>query len=202
MLKVGITGGIGTGKTTACRLFEALEVPVYYADDRAKQLMHEDATVRSQLIDAFGEAVYLPDGTLNRAHLADVVFNDQAQLDRLNGIVHPAVYADGAAWQAAQAQKGVPYTLKEAALLYETGSYAALDKIIVVTAPEELRLQRVMQRDQTTEAAVRARMSKQLPQAEKEQRADYLLTNSSLEALSEQVQALHQQLCALAASLG
>lgn len=202
MLKVGITGGIGTGKTTACRLFEGLSVPVYYADDRAKQLMHNDDTLKSQLITAFGKNVYTTEGVLDRAYLADLVFNNSTQLKRLNAIVHPAVYADSTAWQTRQVHKGVAYTLKEAALLYETGSYAGLDKIIVVTAPEAMRIQRVMQRDQTTEEAVRARMEKQLPQEEKEQRADYLLTNTTLEELSKQVHQLHQELLILAQSFG
>lgn len=202
MLKVGITGGIGTGKTTACRLFEGLGVPVYYADDRAKQLMHDDDTLKSQLITAFGKNVYTKEGVLDRAYLAGLVFKDSAQLKRLNAIVHPAVYVDSAAWQTKQAHQGMVYTLKEAALLYETGSYAELDKIIVVTAPEAMRIQRVMQRDQTTEEVVRARMAKQLPQEEKEQRADYLLTNITLEELSKQVHQLHQELLTLAQSFG
>ena len=202
MLKVGITGGIGTGKTTACRLFEAFGVPIYYADDRAKQLMHDDAQVRAQLIHTFGATVYDDDGKLDRAYLANLVFKNEARLQQLNAIVHPAVFADGVAWQAAQAQGNALYTLKEAALLYETGSYADLDKIIVVTAPEELRIQRVVQRDQTTEASDRARMAKQWPQAEKEQRADYLLHNTTVEALTAQVDALHQQLTALAQAAG
>ena len=201
LLKVGITGGIGTGKTMACRLFETLGVPVYYADDRAKWLMQYQETVRDQLIDAFGAAVYQADGALDREYLAGLVFNNEAQLQRLNAIVHPAVYRDGEEWQAAQAEKGVLYTLKEAALLYETGSYAQLDKIIVVTAPEATRIARVMARDGATEEQVRARMSKQLPQAEKEARADFLLHNTTKEALAEQVERLHQRLCTLAQAL-
>lgn len=199
-MKVGITGGIGTGKTTACRLFEEQGVPVYYADDRAKWLMQYQPNIRAQLIEAFGENVYLPEGPVNRTYLARIVFGDNDQLARLNAIVHPAVFQDGLEWQAAQAQNGAPYTLKEAALLYETGSYTQLDKIIVVTAPEADRIARVMKRDQTTEAEVRARMTKQLPQAEKDRRADFLLHNTTLEALKIEVNTLHQTLLALSVS--
>lgn len=179
-------------------MFEAFGVPVYYADARAKWLMQQDPNVRQQLIETFGAAVYQANGELNRTHLAGVVFKDGTKLEQLNAIVHPAVYADGAEWQAAQAAQGTLYTLKEAALLYETGSYTQLDKIIVVTAPEALRIQRVMERDNSTADQVRARMAKQLPQTEKEERADYLLHNTTLKALEEQVQALHETLCKLA----
>ena len=191
-LHIGITGGIGSGKTTVCRIFETLGIPVYYADDEAKALMTADDELRARLVAAFGAKTYRPDGALNRPYLAGLVFNDAAQLARLNGLVHPAVARHGAAWQAAQT--GVPYTLKEAALLFESGSDRALDKVITVHAPEALRLERVMHRDGATAAQVRARMAKQLPETEKLARADYIIHNDGEQALIPQVLAIHRQL--------
>lgn len=194
MLKVGITGGIGSGKSTVCRLFEKFGVPVYYADDRAKWLMNHQEALKNRLKDAFGAAIYGKDGMLDRGYLANIVFNNREQLDLLNSIVHPAVFEDGNLWQEEQAATGVAYSLKEAALLFETGSYAALDKIIVVTAPENTRIQRVMERDNSTEEAVRARISKQMPQEEKVDRADFVITNIAWESLRIQVSKVHEDL--------
>lgn len=194
MLRVGITGGIGSGKSTVCRLFEKFGVPVYYSDDRAKWLMNNQKQLKKQLKAAFGTAVYNKDGSLDRAYLANIVFNDQKQLDVLNGIVHPAVFNDGSLWQKKQEATGIAYTLKEAALLFETESHAFLDKIIVVTAPEKTRIQRVMNRDNTTEEAVRARINKQMPQKEKEEQADFVITNIAWETLNIQVSKVHEDL--------
>ncbi|WMX13700.1 MULTISPECIES: dephospho-CoA kinase [unclassified Aureispira] len=194
MLKVGITGGIGSGKSTVCRLFEKFGIPVYYADDRAKWLMNYQEEVKNKLMEHFGADVYQSDGLLNRAHLAGIVFKDASQLKVLNSIVHPAVFKDGQQWQREQESLGVAYTLKEAALLFETGSYADLDKIIVVTAPEDLRIKRVMERDNSTEEEVRARMNQQMPQAEKEKKADYIIKNIAWETLNVQVSELHEKL--------
>ncbi len=197
-LQIGITGGIGSGKTTVCRIFEVLGVPVYYADDRAKQLMVKDPDLIQGIREAFGEESYTKDGKLNRAHLANIVFNDKSKLNILNGLVHPAVAKDGLLWH--EKNKNVPYTLKEAALLYEAGSYKMMDKIIVVTAPREVRIQRVLKRDKTTREAVEARMDKQMPQEEKEQRADFLIHNDSIELLIPQVMKIHQHLTHLSIS--
>ena len=126
MLKIGITGGIGSGKTTVCRLLERFGVPVYYADDRAKWLMLHQENVKKALIAAFGEETYTAAGDLNRPYLASLVFKDKKKLEELNAIVHPAVKEDGIAWQAEQEEAGAVYTVKEAALLFETGSYTCL----------------------------------------------------------------------------
>jgi dephospho-CoA kinase len=198
MLKVGVTGGIGSGKTTVCKLLERFGVPVYYADDRAKWLMNYDETVRQQLIAAFGKEVYTEAGDLDRPYLAGVVFNNKEKLEQLNGIVHPAVHLDGVKWQQEQEQAGKSYTVKEAALLFETGSYAALDKIVVVTAPEEVRIARVLQREETTEEQVRARIKQQMPQEEKIKRADFVIENGAWEKLNILVSELHEQLLYLA----
>ena len=194
-LKIGITGGIGSGKTTVCKIFSTLGIPVYNADDRAKYLMTNNLEIIDKLKQLFGEAAYLPDGNLNRQHIAQIAFNDPTILQQLNAIVHPAVYEDGLAWQAAQ--KNVPYTLKEAALLFESGSYLALDKIITVFAPKEIRLQRVVARDKTDPAEVIARMNKQMEDTKKIQLADFVIFNDGKHALIPQVHRLHHRLLRL-----
>jgi dephospho-CoA kinase len=194
MLKVGITGGIGSGKSTVCGLFEKFGVPVYYADDRAKWLMNHQEDLKKQLKENFGAAVYNEEGLLDRAYLAGIVFKDSAKLNILNSIVHPAVFEDGQQWQVEQEELGAVYTLKEAALLFETGSYLNLDRIIVVTVPEDIRIKRVIERDNTTEEEVRARINKQMPQEEKEKRADHIITNIAWETLNIQISDIHEQL--------
>lgn len=191
-LKVGITGGIGSGKTTVCKLFELLGIPVYYSDDRAKTLMTEQEDVRRQIQNTFGRQSYLQDGSLDRTFLAKQVFSNPEMLEKLNGIVHPAVFRDAAEWFSRQ--EGVPFALKEAALLVESGSFRDLDKLIVVTAPEELRIRRVMERDGIEEAAVRARMKNQLPEHQKVELADFVLHNDGRHSLIRQVWELYHQL--------
>ena len=192
MLHIGITGGIGSGKTTVCKIFETLGIPAYYADDRAKALMTNDLRLVATLKNTFGNEAYLSDGALNRSYLAATVFGNTEKLAQLNAIVHPAVIADGIAWQ--QAQTLVPYTLKEAALLIESGSYKNMDKIIVVVAPLELRVARVMHRDGATEAAVQARIAQQLSDAERQKYADFTIYNNGAQSLVEQVVAIHRAL--------
>lgn len=193
-LRVGITGGIGSGKTTVCRIFEAFGIPVYYADDQARWLIANDPDLKTAMIDIFGPEVYLPDGTYNRALVGGIVFKDPAKLAALNAAVHPAVERHAQAWHAAQAKKGLAYTLKEAALLVESGSYKMLDKLIVVTAPEALRIRRVMERDGISEAAVQARLDSQLPEAEKVRLADFVINNDGKHSLVQQVWDLHRAL--------
>ena len=197
MLKIGITGGIGTGKTTVCRMFEKLAVPVYYADDRARWISNHNEKVIAQLKAIFGENIYTSNGELDRPKIGAIVFKDKEKLAALNAVVHPAVFEDGDRWQAEMKAAGHAYTLKEAALLFETGSNKLLDKIIVVTAPEALRIERVMKRDNLTEEEVRARLQSQMPQAEKEALADFLVHNITLESLEAQVLALHQEILSL-----
>lgn len=190
-LKIGITGGIGSGKTTVCKIFETLGIPVYYADERAKWLMTNDATLVKEIKGLFGESAY-ENGQLNRAFIAQIAFNDPEKLNQLNALVHPAVQRDGNAWQ--EAQPNVPYTIKEAALLFESGSYLYLNKIIVVTAPLDVRIQRVIHRDHTNRAAVEARIAKQMPEEEKVKRADFIIVNDGATALIPQVLNIHQVL--------
>ncbi len=190
--KIGITGGIGSGKTTVCQIFETLGIPVYYADERAKWLMVNDSTLVEGIKNLFGGAAYTENGELNRAYISQIVFSDSQKLQQLNALVHPAVLRDGEAWHAAQ--KEVPYTLKEAALIYESGSYKELNKVIVVTAPIEVRIKRVMQRDGVTQDAVEARLQQQMPEEEKIERADFIVNNDGNWTLVPQVLAIHKQL--------
>lgn len=200
MLKVGITGGIGSGKTTVCRLFGVLGVPVYDADTRARWVMNHDPDLRAELMQAFGNEAYLPEGGLNRTHLAQVAFNHPEQLARLNALVHPRVGQDFARWAAARQQAGHPYILKEAALIYESGSWQQLDRIITVYAPQELRQRRVLHRDpHRTASDVLAIIGKQLSEEEKLRRADYVVHNDDRQLVLPQVLRLHEQLTALAA---
>lgn len=197
MIKVGITGGIGSGKTTVCKVFESLGIAIYYADDRAKWLMQNDQALKTALQTAFGKDIYHPDGSLDRPKLAGLVFNNAEQLAVLNSLVHPAVFLDTEAWQAQQTLSEAPYTLREAALLIESGSYLVLDKLIVVTANEDLRIQRVMARDKSTADEVRARISKQLPDAEKVKLANFVIYNEGdMDSLNTQIMAIHKELLA------
>lgn len=196
MLKVGISGGIGSGKTTVCRIFEMLNIPVYYADDRAKWLMQYDPDLKKNIIDLLGNAAYLPDGKLDRAFVGKLVFNNKNLLTQLNQLVHPAVFLDGEKWFANQNSL---YAIKEAALFYETGSYAQMDQMIVVTADREERIRRVMQRDALTREAVEARMDKQLPEAEKIEKADFVIYNDGRELLIPKVLETDRKLRSLAA---
>jgi len=191
MKKIGITGGIGSGKTTVCKIFESLDIPVYYADDRAKAIMVEDADLVKGIKNVLGDESYFEDGTLNRQHLASIVFHDAEKLKQLNALVHPAVAKDTIRWQ--QSQSLVPYTLKEAALLIESGGYQALDYLITVWAPREVRIQRVLKRDNTTRTEVEARMNKQMPEFEKLKTAHFVIINDGERSLVEQVVKLHRR---------
>jgi dephospho-CoA kinase len=192
MLKAGITGGIGSGKTTVCKLFEKMGVPVYYADDRARKLIQEDIDLKKAITEAFGKESYMDDGSYNRKYIADIVFSDPQKLALLNSIVHPAVFRDGAVWQAQNSN--FPYTLKEAALLFESGSYLQLDKIIYVFAPTDIRTQRVSIRDELSISDVQKRMASQGNESEKMSRSDYIIHNDGTRSLIRQVWNLHQEL--------
>lgn len=194
-LRVGITGGIGSGKTTVCRIFESLGIPVYYADAWAKWLINHDAGVKKGILEIFGAEAYTPEGAYNRPYVARIVFEHKEKLTALNALVHPAVEHHSRQWHALQSRNDVPYTLKEAALMIESGSYQLLDYMIVVTAPESLRIQRVIQRDHVTEAQVRARMTHQISEMEKLKLADFVIVNDGIQLLIPQVWRIHQALC-------
>jgi dephospho-CoA kinase len=198
MLKVGVTGGIGSGKSLICRLFALLGIPVYDSDFRAKWVMQHQPELQLELRTAFGqEAFDAATGLLNRAYLAQLVFNNPAQLTLLNSLVHPRVKQDFIDWAAAQ--QHVPYLIKEAALMYETEAHKQVDKMILVTAPESLRITRTRRRDlHRSESDIRAIMEKQLDDTEKLKRVDYVITNDEQQLVIPQVLAIHQQLLALA----
>lgn len=192
MLKIGITGGIGSGKTTICHIFETLGASVFYADDVAKQIMVTDPLLVAGVKETFGEESYQQNGVLNNKYIAGIVFNDAAQLARLNALVHPAVFRAFDAW-VAQVPETCPYILKEAALLFESGSYQMCDKNILVTAPVEVRMARVMARDQVTQAQVKARIDKQYTDEQKLKMADFFIINDESNSVIEQVLSLHHQ---------
>ncbi len=191
MLKIGITGGIGSGKTTICKVFETLGVPVFYADTVAKQIMVEDEILVQGVINTFGSDSYLSDGTLNNSYLAGIVFKNAEQLASLNELVHPAVFRAFDSW-VKKVPATVPYIIKEAALLFESGSFKMCDRNILVIAAEQTKLQRVMNRDGVTEEQVRARMAKQLSDEEKQKLADHIIYNNETDSLIIQVSRLHQ----------
>ncbi len=199
-LRVGITGGIGSGKSTVCQIFQTLDVPVYYADIRAKWLMQYNDDLKKGIIGIFGPSAYAQDGKYDRPWVAQIAFSHPEKLAALNALVHPAVEWDSRAWHEEQAMRGVAYTLKEAALMIESGSQRALDVLIVVTAPEELRMERVMERDSLSAEQVQARMANQLPEAEKVRLADHVIVNDGQHLLLPQVLAIHRQLQAMAAT--
>ena len=188
ILKIGITGGIGSGKSTVAKVFEMLGIPVYYADDAAKKLMNEDVFLKKQLIDAFGKEIY-QNGVLNRSSLSELVFNNPEKLVQLNGIVHPATIANAEYWM--QQQHSV-YAIKEAAILFESGANKYVDKVIGVFAPVQLRISRVMQRDNSTQEAVIARMNKQMEEEKKMKLCDYVIINDEQELVIPQVLKIHE----------
>ncbi|MDQ2752887.1 MAG: dephospho-CoA kinase [Bacteroidota bacterium] len=192
-LRIGLTGGIGSGKSTVAKVFEVLGVPVFYADIVTKEMMNSNVHLRDQLMLAFGEETYA-NNKLNRAYLSSIVFNDATQLQRLNSIVHPVAIAEAQRWFS---QQTAPYVIKEAALLFEAGTAKELDYIIGVSAPQYLRIQRVMKRDGITEEGVLQRMSKQMDEAEKMKQCNFILINDEEQMLLPHVIALHEQLLKL-----
>lgn len=190
MLKIGITGGIGSGKTTVCNLFELLNIPVYYADPRAKHLMVSDLTLISQIKKLLGKDSYNNDLSLNKPFIANIIFNNKYKLNSLNSLVHPAVKRDFNKWCEMQ---NSPYVLKEAALLFESGSYKDLDQNILVSAPLELRILRVMQRDNTSRDRIISRVNNQMIESEKKSLADFIINNNGKIPLIPQIYKLHNQ---------
>lgn len=191
MYKVGITGGIGSGKSTVCEMLAGRGVAVYTADERAKALMATDAALRSSIIEAFGSDAYTAEG-LNRGFLAANVFASPEALARLNGLVHPAVMADFEAW--AEQQEG-DYVVLESAILFEAALDDRVDVSVAVMAPEALRLERAMARDGASEEQIRARMRNQLSDEERNGRAKFTIVNIVLDDLEEDVEQLHRRLC-------
>ncbi len=196
MLRIGLTSGIGAGKTTAAKIFELLGVPVYYADDRAKQMMNEDGELKTSIIQNFGTAVY-KEGQLDRKLLSSLVFGNSEKTALLNSLVHPATIADAEKWMQRQTK---PYAIKEAALIFESGSEKKLDAVIGVSAPYELRLKRAMERDHMSAEDVKSRMNRQMNEEEKMNRCRYVLVNDEQQLLIPQVIELHKKLLKQAAN--
>ncbi len=194
MIKIGLTGGIGSGKSTVAGIFEVLGIPVYYADDRARQLMNKDAALRKKIIENFGETAY-KDGILNRPYISQQVFENKEKLKLLNALVHPVTISDSETWMK---QQITPYAIKEAALIFESGTEKHLDYVIGVYAPETLRIQRASKRDNKTGDAVRQRMKNQMDEARKMELCNFVIYNDEAHAVIPQVLELHQKLLHLA----
>lgn len=193
MLKIGITGGIGSGKTTVCGVFELLGIPVFYADLVAKRLMQTDQLLIGGVKQSFGAESYFPNGELDRKYLASKVFNNEEALACLNSLVHPAVFRAFDLWTKSQTSA---YVLKEAALLFESKSYLDCDHTILIKAPEHLRIERVKLRDQISEEEIRKRIRRQLPDEEKEKLAGTCLINDEKQFLIPQILELHEKFLA------
>jgi dephospho-CoA kinase len=190
MLKIGLTGGIGSGKSTVAQIFEVLAIPVYYADQTAKDLMNQDPELKKQIISAFGSEVY-KEGILDRSFLGQMVFADSEKLALLNSFVHPVTLRHASSWM--QNQK-TPYAVKEAALIFEAGLENFFDYIIGVTAPESLRVERVMNRDRSSKESVLKRIAQQMDEKKKMSRCDFVIINDESQAVLPQVLEIHKTL--------
>lgn len=190
MLRIGITGGIGSGKSTVAKIFETLGIPVYYADAAAKELMNSDLLLKEKIIKAFGEASY-KEGKPDRLFLSSQVFNNPGQRELLNAIVHPATIEHAEKWMQ---QQITPYAIKEAALIFESGAQKKLDYVIGVFSPEPLRILRTINRDHITRDEVISRMNSQMEESIKMKLCDFVITNDEQELLIPQVIELHEKL--------
>jgi dephospho-CoA kinase len=188
MLRVGLTGGIGSGKSTVARIFKVLGIPVFNADETAKKILEEDATLITAIKKEFGETSYI-NGRLNRKYLADIVFNDSYRLAILNSLTHPATIATSERWMDQQTS---PYAIKEAALMFESAASAGVDCIIGVYAPQNMRIKRVMERDGTGRQEVLARMDRQMNEDIKMKLCDFIIRNDEQQLLIPQVLHLHE----------
>lgn len=190
MIVVGLTGGIGSGKTTVAKLFQTIGIPIYIADIEAKRLMNTSKLIKRELIKLFGENVYT-DKKLNRQFIASRIFNNSTLLDKMNAIVHPKVGRDFMRWKSKQKS---PYVIKEAAIIFELGRQSEYDLIITVIAPVEQRIARVLKRDNTTEQKVRDIIKNQLSDEEKIVKSDFVIVNDQLESTKDQVLKTHEKI--------
>ncbi|HMK27095.1 MAG TPA: dephospho-CoA kinase [Chitinophagaceae bacterium] len=189
MLRIGLTGGIGSGKSVVAKVFETLGIPVYYADDAAKNLMNNDKDLKAAIIKSFGEASYA-NGELDRKYLAGIVFNDKEKLELLNSLTHPATIRDAGEWIKQQTSA---YIIKEAALLFESGANKNLDYVIGVDAPLPLRIKRVMARDGISEAEIMKRINRQMDEEKKMKRCNFVIINDEEQLVIPQVMELHHK---------
>ena len=189
---VGITGGIGSGKTTVCQIFENLGVPVYNADIQAKKILNSNQSLKKKIKSLLGEGAYFENGKLNRNYVASQIFVDKDLLSKINTLVHPIVQEDAKRWSEQFQKEGIQYVLNEAALLVENGSYRSLDSLIVVTCPEEIRIQRVIKREKATREEVLKKIKNQLPEQEKIKVADFIIQNDGQLPIIPQIWKIHQ----------
>jgi len=197
LLLVGLTGGIGSGKSYVGKIFETLGIPVYYADKEAKRLMIQDKRLKCNLKDLLGGAAYHRNGRLNRAFVAGKIFKNKPLLEKVNQLVHPAVKDDFLVWAESQVS---PYVMEESAILFENGLNTGFDSVILVTADEDIRIARVMKRDKVTEQLVRSRMKQQLPDEKKLILANFVIRNNGTMDLEDQIQTVHAELLELSKS--
>jgi dephospho-CoA kinase len=193
MLNVGLTGGIGSGKTIASKIFEILGIPVYQADEAAKSLMESNPILKNQLIEQFGNDAFV-DGKLNRSYIAEIIFNDKEKLQLINSLVHPYTIQDGIEWMKKQT---TPYAIKESALIFESGTQSNFDYIIGISSPQSMRLNRTIKRDNTNRELILEKMEHQLDEQVKMKLCDFVLQNDEETLLTPQVIAVHEKLIAL-----
>ncbi len=187
---VGLTGGIGSGKSTVAEIFRHIGIAVYEADTVSKSIIDTDIVLQRQLVELLGKEV-INEGKINRKYMAGKIFNDKVLLEKANAMIHPAVRRNFDKWVKEQQ---TPYVIKEAAILFETGSYRQCDRVIVITAPQEMRIDRVMRRSNISREDVLARMQNQWPEEQKLKKADYIIKNDLKESLIKQVIAIHEDL--------
>jgi dephospho-CoA kinase len=191
MYKVGITGGIGSGKSTVAAIFAELDIPIYYADKEAKRLMNYAKPLKTQIRNLLGIKAYHPNGRLNRAYVASRVFNNKSLLSQLNSIVHPAVRLDFDRWSTEQKS---PYVIEESALIFEIKGQGFFDATILVVADKNLRIERILKRDKTSKKAIISRMQNQLSDEIKIPLADYIINNNDGDDLISQVNHIHKEI--------
>ncbi|MFA9390480.1 MAG: dephospho-CoA kinase [Prolixibacteraceae bacterium] len=191
MLKVAITGGIGSGKSVVCRVFEKLGIPVFDADEVAKQLINNNKTIKEKLSELFGSDVYHKNGGIRRKYFAEIIFNDKIALAKVNELIHPAVFSEFNRWAEIQ---NSPYVIQESAIIFENGHSDRFDKIITVSAPLQLKIERCMLRDGISKEKVLERMKNQLSDAIKVKQSDYVIVNDNKEMILPQIVDIHNRL--------
>lgn len=194
MKKVGITGGIGSGKSTVSQAFQSLGIPIYCSDIRSKMLVANDTRIISGLKKILGDDIYSSTGQLDKRRMAAEIFTDKTKLERVNSLIHPIVNENFALWAEQQEQNGAPYVINEAAIMIENGSYKLLDHIIIVTAPLELRIQRCIERDHAERTAIEQRINNQIPENEKLSYADDIIITDDRHFILPQILEIHERL--------
>lgn len=191
MIKVAVTGGIGSGKSVVCKIFEKIGIPVFNADFEAKKLINTSRTIHDKLVSLFGAAIYQSNGDIHRKKMADLIFNDNFALQKVNEIVHPEVRKRFIEWAKEQ---NSPYIIQEAAIIFESKQTQSFDKIITVTAPLELKIERVIKRDQVSKEEVYKRIQSQLPDEIKIAKSDFVIMNDEIEMIIPQIIEIHNKL--------